>query len=88
LNHFSGLGVAPAARTQPATVNAEFHVQTASLQRFSFGILIAFLFMIFSRIFDVQLSWLHLPGISYRVMGVLLVMSGAFIAAFRDPIGK
>jgi O-antigen ligase len=88
LNHFSGVGVALAARTQPAKVNAEFRVEAASLQRFSFGILIAFLFMIFSRIFDVQLSWLHLPGISYRIMGVFVVMSGAFIAAFRDPIGK
>ncbi|MBV9504190.1 MAG: O-antigen ligase family protein [Acidobacteriia bacterium] len=58
------------------------------LQHFSFAILIAFLFMIFSRIFDIHLSRLHLPGISYRVMGIFLVITGAFLTAFRDKIGK
>ncbi|PWT99263.1 MAG: hypothetical protein C5B51_27570 [Terriglobia bacterium] len=65
-----------------------YFAEATVLQRVSFGILIAFLFMIFSRIFDVQLAWLHIPGISYRVMAVFLVMSGTFLAAFREAIGK
>ena len=44
--------------------------------------------MIFSRIFDVRLEWLHLPGISYRLMAVFLFMSGTFLIALRDSIGK
>ena len=44
--------------------------------------------MMFSRVFDVQLYWLHLPGISYRLMAVFLVMSGTFLTALRDSIGK
>jgi hypothetical protein len=63
-------------------------VETTVLQRFNFTILIAFLFMIFSRIFDLYFYWLHLPGISYRLVGVFLLITGSFILAFRDPIGK
>lgn len=62
--------------------------ETTALQRLSFAILIAFLFMIFSRIFDIQLSRLHLPGISYRLVGLFLLITGTFVVAFRDPIGK
>ena len=54
------------------------------LQRFSFGILIAFLFMIFSRVFDVYFTSFHIPGIRYRLVGIFLVMSGAFIEPFRS----
>ena len=61
---------------------------TTALQRLSFAILIAFLFMIFSQIFDIQLTSLHLPGITYRVVGLFLLVSGTFIVAFRDRIGK
>ena len=63
-------------------------LEGSTLQRFSFALLIGFLFMIFSRIFDVQLYWLHLPGISYRLMAVFLFMSGTFLVALRDSIGK
>jgi O-antigen ligase len=63
-------------------------VEATTLQRFSFTLLIAFLFMMFSRIFDVAFSWLHLPGISFRLMGIFLVISGSFLPAFRDSIGK
>jgi O-antigen ligase len=63
-------------------------VETSALQRLSFAILIAFLFMIFSRVFDIQLTWLHLPGISYRLVGIFLLITGTFIVAFRDRIGQ
>ncbi len=58
------------------------------LQRLNFAILIAFLFMIFSRILDLYLYWLHLPGISYRLVGIFLVITGSFLVAFQDSIGK
>jgi hypothetical protein len=61
--------------------------ETTVLQRLSFAILIAFLFMIFSRVFDIHLTWLHLPGISYRLVGIFLLISGTFVTAFRDRIG-
>jgi O-antigen ligase len=63
-------------------------VEATTLQRLSFTLLIAFLFMMFSRVFDVALSWLHVPGISFRLMGIFLVISGSFLPAFRDSIGK
>ncbi len=44
--------------------------------------------MSFSRVFDVKLSFLHIPGISFRLMALFLLLSGAFVAAFRDRIGK
>jgi len=56
--------------------------------RLSFGLLIVFLFIIFSRIFDVKLSYLHIPGITFRFLALFLVLTGSFVAAFRDRIGK
>jgi O-antigen ligase len=63
-------------------------VEPTVLQRLNFAILIAFVFMSFSRILEFYLYWLHLPGISYRLVGILLVITGSFLAAFRDSIGK
>jgi O-antigen ligase len=63
-------------------------VEPTVLQRLNFAILIAFLFMSFSRILDLYLYWLHLPGISYRLVGIFLVITGSFLVAFRDSIGK
>jgi O-antigen ligase len=64
--------------------------QPTIVQSLSFSIFIAFLFMIFSRILEQYVTWfplLHLPGLSYRVMGLFLVLTGAMFAAFRDRIG-
>ena len=72
-----------AARGAPAA-----RAETSVLGRLSFAILVAFLFMIFSRVFDIQLTWLHLPGISYRLVGIFLLITGMFVVAFRDRIGK
>lgn len=57
------------------------------VESLSFSLLIAFLFMIFSRIFELYLTWLHVPGISYRLVGLFLILTGAMFAAFRDRIG-
>jgi O-antigen ligase len=63
-------------------------IEATMIQRLSFALLIAFLFMIFSRVFDVKFGRLHLPGISYRLMGIFLVLTGAFLTGFRDKIGR
>lgn len=80
--------MAPALQAQFTTPRPQVTIETTAVQQFSFVLLIAFLFMIFSRIFDVAFSWLHIPGISYRLMGLFLVISGAFIPALRDNIGR
>jgi O-antigen ligase len=73
----------------PANVTGRVaRVEPTVLQRVNFAILIAFLFMIFSRILDLYLYWLHLPGIAYRLVGAFLVITGSFLVAFRDSIGK
>jgi O-antigen ligase len=86
LNHFPAI-IRPIA-SQQAAAPPVLRLESTTLQRFSFAILIAFLFMIFSRILDVKFAGLHLPGISYRLVGIYLVMSGAFLVAFRESIGR
>jgi O-antigen ligase len=78
----------PPRQTLAASGRPAVYTGAPLLQRFSFGILIAFLFMIFSRVFDVYFTSFHIPGISYRLVGIFLVMSGAFVVAFRSGIGK
>jgi O-antigen ligase len=70
----------------PASIYSPGEVST--FQRFGFIILIVYLFLIYSRIFDVRLGSLHIPGISYRVILVILVLSQGFITALKTNIGK
>jgi len=58
------------------------------VQDLGFGILICFLFMIFSRVFDVKFGNLHLPGISQRLMVCVIVMTGSFWRSIQSKIGK
>ena len=44
--------------------------------------------MNFSRVFEVKFGMLHLPGVTYRILGLLLILTGAFAVGFRDRIGK
>jgi O-antigen ligase len=93
LNGFSNVTPPRAPRPQisrpPVSVIARVaRVESTVLQRLNFAILIAFLFMIFSRILDLYLYWLHLPGISYRLVGIFMVITGSFLVAFHDSIGK
>src|SRR3974377_888083 len=85
----------PELRAAPAFVPRVTHrgaspvrAEATALGRLSFAILLAFLFMIFSLIFDIRLTWMHLPGISYRLVGVFLLITGTFVVAFRNRIGK
>jgi O-Antigen ligase len=83
------LRAAPAVQPRVTHAGAPLNrAETTAVQRLSFAILIAFLFMIFSRVFDIHLTWLHLPGISYRLVGIFLLITGTFLMAFRDRIGR
>ncbi len=70
----------------PVWVNSPGEV--SGFQRLGFFILVIYLFLIYSRIFDVKFSALHVPGISYRVMLVMVVLSQSFITALKTNIGK
>lgn len=60
----------------------------STFQRVGFIILVLYLFLIYSRIFDVKFSFLHIPGISYRVIFAMVVLSQAFVRALKSDIGK
>jgi O-antigen ligase len=61
---------------------------SSAFQRLGFTILILYLFLIYSRVFDVKLAFLHIPGISYRVIFAMVVLSQAFVRALKSDIGK
>ncbi|PWT99250.1 MAG: hypothetical protein C5B51_27505 [Terriglobia bacterium] len=73
---------------EPGTIFRQFHDQTTVLQRLNLAFLSTFLFIMFSRVFDVKFSTLHIPGITFRFLALFLILTGAFVAAFRDSIGK
>ena len=60
----------------------------SGFQRLGFSLLILYLFLIFSRIFDVKLAFLHIPGISYRVIFAMVILSQAFLKALHSDVGK
>jgi O-antigen ligase len=47
-----------------------------------------FLFLVYSRIFDVKFWWLHIPGIALRFMLAMVVLSRAFLKTLRTNIGR
>ena len=57
-------------------------------QRFGFNVLLLFLFLVFSRIFDVKFGSLHITGASYRVAFAMVLLSRGFITALSSNIGK
>jgi O-antigen ligase len=59
-----------------------------AFQRLGFTILMLYLFLIYSRVFDVKLAFLHIPGLSYRVIFAMVILSQAFIRALKSDIGK
>lgn len=60
----------------------------SGFQRLGFTILLLYLFLIYSRIFDVKFAFLHIPGISYRVIFAMVILSQAFLRALKTDIGK
>jgi hypothetical protein len=61
---------------------------STTLETLSSRVLAVFLFTIFSRVFEVKLTGLHIPGLEYRSLLLFLLLTAAFVKAFRDPIGK
>lgn len=62
--------------------------ETSPFQRLGFKVLLVFLFLAFSRVFDVKFGSLHITGISYRVVFAMAILSGGFLIALKSNIGK
>ena len=73
----------PQIASSPADMN-----QTSSFERLGFNVLLVFLFLAFSRIFDVKFGTLHITGISYRLVFAMVLLSRGFVTALGTPIGK
>src|ERR1017187_7429787 len=69
----------------PSTVAVD---DSSTFQRLGFNVLLVFLFLVFSRIFDVKFGGLHITGISYRAVLAIVVLSGGFLSALKTNIGK
>ena len=57
-------------------------------QRLGFNVLLIFIFLAFSRIFDVKFGALHITGVSYRIAFAMVLLSRGFQVALRSNIGK
>src|SRR6476660_10376569 len=62
--------------------------ETSQFQRLGFNVLMVFLFLVFSRIFDVKFGGLHITGIAYRVVFAMVLLSRGFQVALKSNIGK
>jgi O-antigen ligase len=62
--------------------------ETSSFQRLGFNVLLVFIFLVFSRIFDVKFGFLHITGIAYRVVFAMVLLSRGFQVALSSNIGK
>ena len=62
--------------------------ETSQFQRLGFNVLVVFLFLVFSRIFDVKFGGLHITGIAYRVVLAMVLLSRGFVVALKTNIGK
>jgi O-antigen ligase len=71
-----------------AAPNAVLEEQVSSFQRLGFTVLLVFLFLVFSRIFDVRFGGLHITGIAYRVVFAMVLLSRGFQVALKSNIGK
>jgi hypothetical protein len=62
--------------------------ETSPFQRLGFNVLLVFVFLAFSRIFDVKFGFLHITGIAYRVVFAMVLLSRGFQVALSSNIGK
>jgi len=69
----------------PGAVAAE---EVSAFQRLGYNVLLVFLFLAFSRIFDVKFGALHITGISYRIVMVMVLLSGGIATALKTSVGK
>ncbi|MCX6626475.1 MAG: hypothetical protein NTW28_02425, partial [Candidatus Solibacter sp.] len=61
--------------------------EASSFQQLGFNVLLVFLFLAFSRIFDVKFGTLHITGISYRIVFAMVILSRGFQVALKSNIG-
>src|SRR5438128_1103518 len=73
---------------QPVIVSAEAGEETSPFQQLGFQFLLLFIFLAFSRVFDVKFSFLHLTGVSYRVVFAMALLSRGFLVALNTKIGR
>ena len=57
-------------------------------QRLGFNVLLVFIFLSISRIFDVKFGGLHITGAVFWVVLAMVLLSGAFVPALQTKIGK
>src|SRR5450756_1714769 len=62
--------------------------EASPFQQLGFNVLLVFIFLVFSRIFDVKFGGLHITGIAYRIVFAMALLSGGFQIALRSNIGK
>ncbi len=62
--------------------------ETSSFQRLGYTVLLVFLFLAFSRIFDVKFGSFHITGIAYRLVFAMALLSRGFQVALKGNIGK
>jgi len=61
---------------------------SSPFQRLGFSVLLVFVFLAFSRIFDVKFGNLHITGVAYRVVFAMVLLSRGFQIALKGSIGK
>jgi hypothetical protein len=69
----------------PITVPAD---ENSPFQRLGFSVLLVFVFLAFSRIFDVEFGYLHITGVAYRIVLAMVLLSLRFQIALRSNIGR
>src|SRR4051794_1630609 len=79
-------GPISAAYTPP--VSDAHENETSQFQQFGFKFLLIFLFLAFSRVFDVKFSGLHITGFSYRIVFAMAILSRGFLVALNTKIGR
>src|ERR1035437_7577577 len=62
--------------------------EASLFQQLGFKVLLVFIFLVFSRIFDVKFGGLHITGIAYRIVFAMALLSRGFQIALRSNIGK
>ena len=55
--------------------------QASAFETLGFNVLLVFLFLAFSRIFDVKFGNLHITGVAYRVTFAMVLLSGSAFSA-------
>src|SRR5882724_3086969 len=78
----------PAPVAQTAIHIPAMEQETSPFQRLGFTFLLVFIFLAFSRIFDVKFSGFHITGISYRVVFAMVLLSRGFMVALNTSIGR